>query len=419
MKRNLFVASLIMASYTNVLADTEWSSPSPYQDNMNEWVKLEITDAENITVSVTGETERSYDFIYIWNEDNSTKLKTFHGHIDESFDINSNSININFKSDYSVARDGVTVTIEEKNNNLVIDELHVKEDATIDGDLQVTNGNLTISGEGKGIVFPDGSVQTTAPISESGSTVNNLSVADSLNVNGATIITGNLQVRGTSSGTVPEGACIIDENALSGNGIIHYSLAVNHPSGSIGSSRNLIHLRAFTIDNGYNQIAQCTIGTFTGESDKYNMHYSSEDKPENGYSRYSYYEGTSYEGLITQSNMYASQGKNALKQLISNHVDSNSCAQYSSNYSGGNLNRDDNFWTYFCPKAGLIDYIDSTIRGEKAEISVSNGYIKLDITSGQAPAESDCNNASHEGRMVLDNVNETLYVCTKNGWIGK
>ena len=141
MKQILFVVGILMAIYSNILADTEWTTAvdddGEYANNLDEWVKLEIPNAKNITVSVTGETEPFYDRVYIRNDDNSTKLRTFHGYIDVHFSVVGSAINLNFTSDYSVAHSGVTVTIEEVNTNLVIRKLHVEENATIDGDLDL------------------------------------------------------------------------------------------------------------------------------------------------------------------------------------------------------------------------------------------------------------------------------------------
>jgi hypothetical protein len=154
MKKILFVAGIIMASYTNILADTEWTTPvgddGKYADNLNEWIKLEVPNAENITVTIDGQTERYYDHVYIWNDDNSTSLKSLHGYIAESFDVDGNSINVNFKSDYSIAKSGVTVTVEKKNNKIgdevVIGSLHVENNAVIDGNLQVKGQILDADG---------------------------------------------------------------------------------------------------------------------------------------------------------------------------------------------------------------------------------------------------------------------------------
>lgn len=146
MKKNFFIVGLFMTIYSSVSADTHWSSPSPYQNMTDVWVKLEVPNAEAITVTVNGNTERYYDRVYIWNDDNSSKLRIFHGDIDESFHVDGNSINMNFKTDYSIAQDGVTVSVEEKNTTLTMDSLYVKENAIIDGDLDV-KGEITLNGK--------------------------------------------------------------------------------------------------------------------------------------------------------------------------------------------------------------------------------------------------------------------------------
>ena len=65
MKKSLFIVGILMASYTNVLADTNWTTPvesdGKYANKLNEWIKLEVPNVENITVTVHGETEPFYD----------------------------------------------------------------------------------------------------------------------------------------------------------------------------------------------------------------------------------------------------------------------------------------------------------------------------------------------------------------------
>jgi hypothetical protein len=53
----------------------------------------------------------------------------------------------------------------------------------------------------------------------------------------------------------------------------------------------------------------------------------------------------------------------------------------------------------------------------KPEISAKGGFVKLDVTSGLDPNPDDCSLASHDGRMVLDNLDGTLFVCKQGGWI--
>jgi len=66
--------------------------------------------------------------------------------------------------------------------------------------------------------------------------------------------------------------------------------------------------------------------------------------------------------------------------------------------------------------------INLTVEGGpiiKPQISVNGGFIKLDTTHGSAPDTTDCENVTHDGRMVFDEVNEVLYICSPSGWISK
>ena len=92
------------------------------------------------------------------------------------------------------------------------------------------------------------------------------------------------------------------------------------------------------------------------------MYYSGADKPFNGYSRFSYYDGTQYQEL-EERNFYASRSYDEIINKIELGV--GQCKRYPSNYRGGQLNRDDNFWTYFCPKSGLVSTLSSIWVDEK------------------------------------------------------
>jgi len=48
--------------------------------------------------------------------------------------------------------------------------------------------------------------------------------------------------------------------------------------------------------------------------------------------------------------------------------------------------------------------------------SVKGGYIKMDTTDGNAPSDAECSETAHNGRMVVDDVNNLLYICTASGW---
>ncbi|MDM8567475.1 hypothetical protein QUF74_17735 [Candidatus Halobeggiatoa sp. HSG11] len=185
--------------------------------------------------------------------------------------------------------------------------------------------------------------------------------------------------------------CVIDESALSTSSSIHYVLYAHHPSGSIGSSSNTISLKAFTLDDGDNLLKECIIGNYTNQPDKYEMYYSSENKPINGHDRYAIYADTSYQNFNEWS-MYASNGKYSLSNSISEDISSDKCWKMASNYSAANLNRDNNFWTYFCPKQGLLDYIDRTIIEETSSCS-STKYTQTDIDNAITQGKQICINS--------------------------
>lgn len=54
--------------------------------------------------------------------------------------------------------------------------------------------------------------------------------------------------------------------------------------------------------------------------------------------------------------------------------------------------------------------------GKPTSISVKDGYIKLDTIDAPPSTNIDCVDVSQEGRMVVDSVNNLLYICTQSGW---
>jgi len=44
------------------------------------------------------------------------------------------------------------------------------------------------------------------------------------------------------------------------------------------------------------------------------------------------------------------------------------------------------------------------------------GYAQLDVTGGFLPPPEDCNEATEYGRMMVDEINEYLYICVASGW---
>lgn len=54
-------------------------------------------------------------------------------------------------------------------------------------------------------------------------------------------------------------------------------------------------------------------------------------------------------------------------------------------------------------------------RIDSTGLSVNDGYLKLDTTSG-APPNSDCDSADEVGRMKVDASSTVVYVCSARGW---
>ena len=173
-----------------------------------------------------------------------------------------------------------------------------------------------------------------------------------------------VMIASATAGAIPidiASGCKIDESKLSYTGQLHYAVTSHHPRGSISSSSNYQSLDAFTFEAGRGTIQQsCTIGSFTNQPDKYDMYYSAVDKPPAGSSHYTLYAGTVYDGLY-DTLKYASGGKQALIDVLIDAVATDEAWLVPANFAGGNLNRNDNFWVYFLPKQGLIDYVNSTI----------------------------------------------------------
>ncbi len=66
-----------------------------------------------------------------------------------------------------------------------------------------------------------------------------------------------------------------------------------------------------------------------------------------------------------------------------------------------------------------IGAISSAEPIDVVEIIVDGGYFNLDITNGNEPETIHCMTAQNYGRMVVDEVNNILYICTQSGWISK
>ena len=105
---------------SSLTPDTQWTTPvisnGKYDNNLDVSQTLYINGASSLNVSVVGNTERNYDYVYIYNETGALEKK-LHGAILENFTVQGSSIVARLVTDYSVTKSGVTVTITNAGNN--------------------------------------------------------------------------------------------------------------------------------------------------------------------------------------------------------------------------------------------------------------------------------------------------------------
>ena len=88
---------------------TTWTT-GHYSNNTDVSQVLSIANASSLTVTVSGETERRYDYLYIYDE-NGDQVARFDGNINETLTVQGSSITARLVSDGSITKSGVTVTI--------------------------------------------------------------------------------------------------------------------------------------------------------------------------------------------------------------------------------------------------------------------------------------------------------------------
>ena len=118
MKKKIMIFSLLIMSVFISTASAEdsqitWTTGT-YSNNTNISKTLTIPDATTLIVTLIGETEQNYDFITI-KDKNGNVVKKLSGSINETFEVSGDVITANLKSDYSVTKSGVTVSIAPKN----------------------------------------------------------------------------------------------------------------------------------------------------------------------------------------------------------------------------------------------------------------------------------------------------------------
>jgi peptidyl-Lys metalloendopeptidase len=106
--------SLPMSGGSN--GSSTWTTGA-YGNNEDRSQQLSIAGASALIVTVTGETESNYDFLYIYDE-NGTEVMRLDGSINESFSVTGSSITARLVTDYSVTSSGVTVSVEEDSSSI-------------------------------------------------------------------------------------------------------------------------------------------------------------------------------------------------------------------------------------------------------------------------------------------------------------
>jgi len=111
-----------MGSFTLFVTDERPVYPQPsddgrswttgaYSNNEDRIETLSVPGADHLSVTVTGETERGYDYVYIY-DNNDNCVENFSGTIDETFTLSGDSITVRLISDHSITGEGVTVSVQ-------------------------------------------------------------------------------------------------------------------------------------------------------------------------------------------------------------------------------------------------------------------------------------------------------------------
>lgn len=90
---------------------TTWTTGT-YQNNEDRKQTLSISGAKQLKVNIVGETEKSYDYIYIYDA-NGNEIKVLDGQIKETMIAEGSTITARLTSDWSKTKSGVTVSIEK------------------------------------------------------------------------------------------------------------------------------------------------------------------------------------------------------------------------------------------------------------------------------------------------------------------
>ena len=90
----------------------EGNSHTQYTNNINISKTIKVTNSKSIKVTINGETERNFDWIYIYDE-NGNQVHIDSGHLNSTpFTISGSEVTIKLTTDGSVTKSGVSVEIE-------------------------------------------------------------------------------------------------------------------------------------------------------------------------------------------------------------------------------------------------------------------------------------------------------------------
>ncbi|QFR48818.1 DUF5011 domain-containing protein [Sulfurimonas lithotrophica] len=135
----------------------------------------------------------------------------------------------------------------------------------------------------------------------------------------------------------------------------YFALYLKYPSASLGSLSNTVSLISFNfIDGKKSNKELTTLGTYSN----FNFKLSYEDRPENGYDVYALHKGTIYEGISDRNFLDPSKSIPELKKKLKARMDTSTPFMIVTNSNGGDINRDDNYWTVFQPDKVLLDKLN-------------------------------------------------------------
>ncbi|MCF6243956.1 MAG: hypothetical protein L3J43_02850, partial [Sulfurovum sp.] len=107
----LLLPQFLFATWSVSADGRSASTPNPYSNFQNHTQTLTIAGQNSLTVTIKGEMEGGYDFVFI--TDSAGTTRRFDGKIDESYQAVGSTITIRYTTDYSVTKSGVTVSVKE------------------------------------------------------------------------------------------------------------------------------------------------------------------------------------------------------------------------------------------------------------------------------------------------------------------